>query len=254
MIKLLPLYRKALALTAETTSVLTNKKKRKLTVAYTDRYLPKYIHTDLGKSKEFDEFYEKYKGEKKHLIFGNEKVFPMSFHFMRYPSQSSFYRNKQAGVRLDSKKLALRLLNNIEFQKDVVGTQSFGGALDYAVDHRSYYDHHAVEFLTNGEIVVKEPSFAGVIESDLAHIAGVEGRYDEMIVHYNKMNEIFKKHPTPKPGYMIRMNMRAITYLDMIGKTDEALTMMPIDVLEKMNEKQKQSYDKLIASIKEKGN
>jgi len=253
VIKLLPIYRKALAITAHTTGAIYDKNKRKLVVAYTERYLAKYIHAGLGQQKEFNTFYQQHKVKKKHKIFMNRKVFPMSFDFLRVTNTFSYYRDKNAGIPLESKKLALRLLNNAEFQKDVVEVQLFGGALDYAVDQRSYRGHQAVELLTSGEIKVKEPSFAAVIESDLAHIAGVEGRYDEMLVHFKKMNEIFKKNPTPKPSYMIRMNQRAINYLSKAGKNDEALKIMPKEVIQKMNKKQKQDYNKLIASLKKKG-
>jgi len=254
VVKLLPLYRKALALTSLTTEALRNKNKSKLNIAITEKYLAEYIHHELGKKADFKVFFNKYKGEKKHKIFEKKRVYPISFEFMRRGYNKTYYRSDlHEGIPLDSKKLVLRILNNKAYQRDVLSEERYGGALDYAVDHGTYSDEQAIDLLTSGEIKVKEPSFAAVIESDLAHIAALQGRYDDMLVHFKKMNEIFKVNPALKPGYMIRMNTRAITYLNKIGRYEEALAIMPEEVLRAMNEKQTEDYNKLIASVKKKG-
>ncbi len=250
--KLLPLYREVMTLTAPVNGEILKSNGKRFFIQDHYKYLMKYIHIDLGKKKDFDKFHKKYSGQKSNNIFFRKKSSPLTFDIMRYVESSKIYKRYKISLPLDTKKSTLFLVNHPTFQKDVVTSQYIGGVFDSAVDQKIYENHHVIDLINSGEIKIKEPSFAGVLESDLAHVAALDQRYDDMLEHFNKMNEIFKISPTPKPGFMIRMNLRAITYLDSIGKTEIALSFMPKDLPAKMNKTQKKAYAKLISSLNKK--
>ena len=68
----------------------------------------------------------------------------------------------------------------------------------------------------------------------------------------NLKNEIFDKHPDPKIDCMVRRYRRAMIYLNIIGKKELALSIMPKELVAKMNKMQKDTHASLIAEIKEK--
>jgi len=250
VIQLLPTYRDALSLTALMGDIKSSYLSDRVAQDY--KYLAKYMHDDLGKKEDFDVFFKKYATEKGNKLFKNKKHVPVIFGIKHFRGTDKRYRGSKISIPLDTKPLMLKLLNNQSFQKEVVTNQHIGGVFDYAVDQNIYDRHQAVDLINSGEIKIKEPSFEAILQADLAHIAGLEGRYADMIMHFNKMDEIFDKHPAPKIDCMVRSYRRAMIYLNIIGKKELALSIMPKELVAKMNKMQKDTHASLIAEIKEK--
>jgi len=67
-----------------------------------------------------------------------------------------------------------------------------------------------------------------------------------MIEHFNQMNKAFTKDPTPNPSYMVRMNLRAMYYLNSYGKKELAKNVMPKKLIKKMSKDEKQTYNEYL--------
>lgn len=154
----------------------------------------KYIHDELGKAEASKELIGVMRKRAKQRTGSPRFYIPILFTLNEKYNGTSIVNERLA----DNMPILLRVINNRQYQIDVIHKQQIGGTFDALVDFNILKDHEALEFLNSGKIIIKEPAYAAILESDRASISARLENVEAVNKHYKSMLTIFKQNKIPK--------------------------------------------------------